>query len=287
MPIFIKNMKNRAVETFYRPLGVYFSLALILVILLFPFAIMVSTSLKSLEEIYSGNPHWIPESWLFSNFVEVWHKIPLADYFLNSLFISTGSTLLTVLLSLPAAYALSRLRFPGRKSMMYLLLIVQMFSPIVIIISLFKVMAFLDLIDSPYSLIYVNMVFTLTFSTWLMSGYFSTIPKELEEAARIDGCNRLTALIWVILPIARPGVVTIIIFSFITAWNEFMFAFTFISTPENMPLTSGLFRFVGKFSIQWHYLMASSILAIVPVVLLFLYIEKNLVSGLAGGAVKG
>lgn len=272
---------------FYGPFGIYFSLAIILVVLLFPFAIMVSTSLKSLEEIYSGKPHWIPEAWLFSNFIEVWNQVPLADYFLNSLFISAGSTFLTVLLSIPAAYAVSRLRFAGRKTMLYLLLMVQMFSPIVIIISLFKVIAFLDLIDSPYSLIYVNVVFTLTFSIWLMNGYFATIPKELEEAARIDGCNRLTALLWVILPIARPGVVTIIIFSFITAWNEFMFAFTFISTPENMPLTSGLFRFVGKFSTQWHYLMSASILAIVPVVILFMYIEKNLVSGLAGGAVKG
>ncbi len=274
-------------EKVSQTLGIYFALAIILIILLFPFAVMVSTSLKSLEELYSGNPHWIPQAWLFSNFVEVWHKVPLANYFKNSIFISVGSTILTVLMSIPAAYAVSRLRFPGRNMMMYLLLIGQMFSPIVIIISLFKVIAFLDLIDSPYSLIYVNAVFTLAFSTWLMSGYFSTIPKELEEAARIDGCNRFMALMLVILPIARPGVVTIVIFSFITAWNEFMFAFTFISTPEQMPLTSGLFRFVGKFSTQWHHLMAASILAIIPVVILFMYIEKNLVGGLAGGAVKG
>lgn len=274
-------------KTPYQTFGIYSSLAIILIILLFPFAIMVSTSLKSLQELYSGNPHWIPEAWAFSNFVEVWYKVPLANYFLNSIFISTGSTILAVLMSLPAAYAISRLRFPGRKTMMYLLLVSQMFSPIVIIISLFKVIAFLDLIDSPYSLIYVNAVFTLTFSIWLMSGYFSTIPKELEEAACIDGCTRLSSLLLVLLPIARPGLVTIIIFSFITAWNEFIFAFTFISTPENMPLTSGLFRFVGKFSTEWHHLMAASILAIIPVVVLFMYIEKNLVSGLAGGAVKG
>ena len=120
-----------------------------------------------------------------------------------------------------------------------------------------------------------------------MHGYFASIPVELEEAAKIDGCSRMSAFFRIILPISKPGLVTVIIFAFIVTWNEFMFAFTMTSTPENMPLTSGLFRLVGKFSTQWHYLMSASIMAIVPVVILFLYIEKNLVSGLTSGAVKG
>lgn len=273
-----------------RTLGIYFSLTVMLIVLLFPFAVMLSTSLKSLKEIYQG-VYWIPKEFEFQNYVNVWFGTEryrsIAIYFQNSLFISAGATLITCALSIPSAYAISRLRFPGRGLMMYLLLVLQMFSPVVIVISIFKIVSDLNLIDTPYSLILVNGVMSVAFSTWMMTGYFATIPKELEEAARIDGCNRLEALIKIILPLARPGVITIIIFSFIVAWNEFMYTFTFISSVEKMPISTGLYRYVGRDEVQWHQLMSASVLAIIPIVVLFLSIEKNLVGGLTGGSVKG
>jgi multiple sugar transport system permease protein len=280
-------MKTFYLQKLSRTTGIYLALAVILIGMLFPFAIMISTSLKSWSEIYDGNPHWIPNEFLWMNFIEVWDKIELGYYFRNSILISLGATLFSVVFSLPAAYALARINFPGKRLMLYILLAAQMFSPIIIIISIFKLMSTLNLVDSIYSLIIINGVFTLSFTIWLMHGYFASIPIELEEAAKIDGCSRMSAFFRIILPISKPGLVTVVIFAFIVTWNEFMFAFTMTSTPENMPLTSGLFRLVGKFSTQWHYLMAASIMAIIPVVILFLYIEKNLVSGLTSGAVKG
>jgi multiple sugar transport system permease protein len=280
-------MRNSFIKKRIQDNGIYLAIVVILIGLLFPFAVMISTSLKSLPEIYEGNPHWIPDKLMWMNFIEVWDKIALASYFKNSILISLGATAFSVGISLPAAYALARIDFPGKKAMLFLLLVAQMFSPIIIIISIFKLMSSLDLVDSILSLIIINGVFTLSFTIWLMNGYFAAIPIELEEAAKIDGCSRLSAFFRIILPISKPGIVTVVIFAFITTWNEFMFAFTMTSTPENMPLTSGLFRLVGKFSTQWQYLMAASILTIIPVILLFMYIEKNLVSGLTSGAVKG
>ena len=211
----------------------------------------------------------------------------MAQYFLNSLYVASGATLVTMVFCIPAAYAFARLRFPGRKFLLFTLLVVQMFSPIIVVIALYKIMVLLHLIDKLSSLVIVNAVFTLAFSTWMMNGYFDTIPKEIEEAAMIDGCSRFQIMTRITLPIAMPGVVTVVIYTFIAAWNEFMFALTFISTTEKRPLTLGLYNFVGRWTVQWHYLMAAALLALIPVIILFMLIERQLVSGLAGGAVKG
>lgn len=265
----------------------YCAVFMILTVLLFPFLVMITTSLKTQPEIYSPTPHWIPYSFKFSNYIEIFTAFPLFKFFINSLIVATGSTLLCVAVSIPAAYAVARLRFTGRKFLLYLFLVVQMFSPVVVVMSLFKIIAILGLLDSYISLIIVNAVFTLAFAIWMMNGYFKTIPLDIEEAAWIDGCSRFEALRKVVLPIAMPGITTVIIYSFIAAWNEFMFAATFITSIEKKTLTIGLFNFVGRWSVQWHYLMAASLLAIIPVVILFLIIEKQLVEGLAAGAVKG
>ena len=162
-----------------------------------------------------------------------------------------------------------------------------MFSPIIVVIALYKLIIALHLIDTQLSLIIVNAVFTLAFAIWMMNGYFATIPKEIEEAALIDGCSRWQTMMRITLPIAMPGIVTVIIYTFISAWNEFMFALTFINSTDKRPLTVGLYNFVGRWQVSWQYLMAAALLAILPVILLFMVIEKQLVQGLAGGAVKG
>ncbi len=268
-------------------LFVYISITTIVIVLLLPFFVALSTAFKELDEVYSSPPHWIPYRLAWENFQHIWQKYPLARYFLNSLLIAFGATILNTVLCVPAAYAFARLRFRGRKPLLFMLLVIQMFSPIIVVISLFKVIGALHLINTLTSLVIVNAVFTLAFATWMMNGYFSTIPKEIEEAALIDGCSRFQSMFKVTLPIAMPGVVTVVIYTFIAAWNEFMFALTFINVTEKRPLTTGLYNFVGRWTVSWHYLMAAALLAIIPVIILFMLIEKQLVQGLAGGAVKG
>lgn len=266
---------------------VYAAITIIVLVLLFPFFVALSTAFKDLDEVYATPPYWIPHRLAVENFQHIWGKYPLAQYFVNSCIVAGGATILTTLLCVPAAYAFARLRFYGRKTLLFTLLVVQMFSPIIVVIVLYKIVVALKLYDTLSSLIIVNAVFTLAFAIWMMNGYFSTIPKEIEEAALIDGCSRFQSMTRITLPIAMPGVVTVIIYTFITAWNEFMFALTFVSSTEKRPLTLGLYNFVGRWQISWHYLMGAALLAIIPVILLFMVIEKQLVQGLAGGAVKG
>jgi multiple sugar transport system permease protein len=260
---------------------------IILVILLFPFFVMISTMIKGGPDVYSAPPMWIPRHVEWSNFVTVWTQYDLAHFFVASIIIALGATALNTLLSVPAAYAVARLRFPGRKFAMYLLLMIEMFSPVIVIISLFKVVAGFGMLDTYAALIILDALFTVAFNTWMMNGYFKTIPKDIEEAALIDGCNRVQTMTRIMLPIAVPGLVTVMIYAFIFAWNEFLFALTFISSKNKMPLTIGLYNFVGQYNTQWQYLAMAAFLALIPVLVLFYIIEKRLVAGLAGGAVKG
>jgi len=260
---------------------------ILLLILLFPFFVMLSTMIKAGSEVYSVPPKWIPSHVEWSNFATVWVQYDLARYFIASLVIALGATVLNTLLCVPAAYAVARLRFPGRKFAMYLLLMIEMFSPVIVIISLFKVVASFHMLDTFGALIMLDALFTLAFNTWMMNGYFKTIPKDIEEAALIDGCNRVQTMTRIMLPISVPGLVTVMIYAFIFAWNEFLFALTFISSKDKMPLTIGLYNFVGQYTTQWQYLTLAAFLALIPVLVLFYVIEKRLVAGLAGGAVKG
>jgi multiple sugar transport system permease protein len=259
----------------------------ILAIMLFPFFVMISTMLKSGQDVYAVPPMWIPTHVEWSNFIGVWGQYNLGQFFVASIIIALGATGLNTLLCVPAAYAIARLRFPGRKFAMYLLLMIEMFSPVIVIISLFKVVAGFGMLDTYGALIILDALFTVAFNTWMMNGYFKTIPKDIEEAALIDGCNRVQTMTRIMLPIAVPGLVTVMIYAFIFAWNEFLFALTFISSKSKMPLTIGLYNFVGQYNTQWQYLAMAAFLALIPVLVLFYIIEKRLVAGLAGGAVKG
>ena len=173
-----------------------------------------------------------------------------------------------------------------RGLILYLFLVIQMFSPVIVVISLFKIMAGIGLLDTYISLILAISVFTIAFTIWMMNGYFKSIPKEIEEAALIDGCSRVQTITRIMLPIAVPGLVTAMIYTFIYAWNEFLFGLSFIQSKPKMPLTIALYNFVGRWSTQWEMLTTAAFLAIIPVLVLFYIIEKRLVAGLAGGAVK-
>ncbi len=260
---------------------------ILLLFMLFPFFVMVSTMLKSGKDVYASPPFWIPTHIEWSNFVTVWTQYDLSHYFLVSIVIALGATALNALLCVPAAYAVARLEFPGRKFALYLLLMIEMFSPVIVVISLFKIINRMGLYDTLWSIIIMDALFTVAFNTWMMNGYFRTIPKDIEEAALIDGCSRTQTITKIMLPIAVPGLVTVMIYAFIYAWNEFLFALSFISSKNKMPLTIALYNFVGRWTTQWQYLTLAAFLAIIPVLILFYLIEKRLVAGLAGGAVKG
>ena len=260
---------------------------IIVAFLLFPFFVMISTMLKSSDEVYATPPYWIPKRIALRNFIDLWTQQPFARYFLSSFIIAGGTTILTTFFCVPAAYAVARFRFKGQKFLLYMYLVVQMFSPIIVVISLFKIISRIGLLDTYLGLILVNTVFTLAFTTWMLSGYFKTIPVDIEEAALIDGCSRMQAIVRIMIPISAPGLVTVIIYSFIASWNEFMFALTLVQSVGKTPLTLGLYIFVGRYTTQWEFLTAAAFLAILPVVVLFLFIEKQLVAGIVGGAVKG
>jgi multiple sugar transport system permease protein len=247
---------------------------------------MISTMLRSGEEVYASPPYWIPKEIILTNFIEVWDEYDLLVYFKSSLIIAIGATIFNTLLTVPAAYAVARLRFVGRQFVLYLFLVIQMFSPVIVVISLFKIMAGLQLLDTYASLIMANAVFTIAFTIWMMNGYFRSIPIEIEEAAMIDGCSRVQTITRIMIPIAVPGLVTAMIYTFIYAWNEFLFGLTFISSKPKMPLVLGLYNFVGRWTTQWEFLTTAAFLAIIPVLVLFYLIERRLVAGLAGGAVK-
>lgn len=262
------------------------TLLVVLAISAFPFLYMLSTALRPRAEIFRFPPTWLPNTWAWRNFRDIWSAIPLARYVLNSVLVAGGSTLVNMLCAIPAGYVLARMRFPGRNFVRHLLLVTQMFSPMVLIIGLFKFMVAVNLVNTYFSLIITYAALSVAFSVWFLAGYFESVPEEIEEAAQIDGCSKLEALTKVVLPMSAPAIVAALVFAFIWAWNDFMISLTFVSTPEMRPLPLGIYAFLGQYLIEWHYLMAAALVTIVPVVILFFSVEKYLVKGLTAGAIK-
>ena len=259
----------------------------ICLLILYPYFVMFCTALKSRAEIFSINGTILPIEPLWSNFADIWTLAPVARYMLNSLLVAGGSTIISIICGIPAAYALSRMKFKGQTAFLGFVIISQMFAPVVLLIGIYKVLATMGLTDSILGLIFINAAFNQAFTIWLLRGTFMGISAEMEQAAKIDGCNKLQAMFKVLLPVAAPGIVTTLIFIFINAWNEYTVALCIISSNVLKPITVGINIFNGYNMIQWQYLFAASVFAIIPVVIMFMCIEKHLVSGLASGGVKG
>lgn len=265
----------------------YVFIILVILIILYPYFVMFTTAAKSRAEIYSVNGTLFPVHWLFSNFVDIWSKAPIGRYMLNSVLVAGGSTAIAILCGIPAAYALSRMQFKGKKFFLGIVIISQMFAPVVLLVGIYRVMSMFHMTDSIIGLVFINAAFNQAFAIWLLRGTFLSISSEMEQAAKIDGCNKMQSMIKVLLPMAAPGIVTSLIFVFINAWNEYTVALTLISTDLNKPMTVGINIFNGYNMIEWQYLFAASIFATIPVVILFMCIEKHLVGGLTSGGVKG
>ena len=273
-------------EMFARTM-LYLVVSLICIFILYPYFVMVCTSLKSRSEIFSMNSTVLPIKPMWENFLEIWKRAPMGTYMVNSILIATGSSLIAMVCGIPAAYALARMKFKGQTAFLGFIIVSQMFAPVVLLIGIYKVMSTLHMSNSIIGLIFINAAFNQAFTIWLLRGTFMSISEEMEQAAKIDGCNRLQSMFKVLLPMAAPGIVTTLIFIFINAWNEYTVALCLISTDTLKPLTVGINIFNGYNIIEWQYLFAASLFATVPVVILFMCIEKNLTSGLTAGGVKG
>lgn len=268
----------------------YILLTLLVILILWavlPFLWMVSTAFKTTEETYTSPPLWIPHNPTIENFLYIVKRGAFLTYFRNSVIVAVSTTVISIILSSLAGYSFSRFKFFGGHSLLLLFLITQMFPGALLIIPLFQIIKFLKLLNTLYALILSHITFSLPLCTWLMKGFFDQIPRELEEAAMIDGCSRISAMIRVIFPLAFPGIIAASIFSFIGSWDEFIFALTFTSSDEVRTLPIGLQRFIGSYEIYWNHLGAASVLTTIPVIILFLFIQKYMVKGLTAGSVKG
>ena len=269
----------------------YFVVLDVCVITLYPYFAMLCTALKGRSEIFAsialGQSTILPVTTLWSNFIDIWSRAPMAKYLTNSILIAGGSTIIAMLCGIPAAYALARMKFKGQTAFLGFVIVSQMFAPVVLLIGIYQVMQTLNLTNSILGLVFINAAFNQAFTIWLLRGTFMGISADMEQAATIDGCNRIQSMMKVLLPVAAPGIVTTLIFIFINAWNEYTVALCLIQDDLLKPLTVGINTFNGYNIIEWQYLFAASIFAIIPVVILFMCIEKNLVSGLASGGVKG
>lgn len=265
-------------------------LTVLTIFALLPLYVMVSSSLKPLQDV-TGTFRWIPSPITFSAYIQMWQTVPLAQYFVNSLIVCTCAAALSVLVATFAAYAVSRYRFRGRRVFTLVVLSTQMFPGILFLLPLFLIFVSIGnatgitLLGSRTGLIITYLTFSLPFSIWLLVGYFDSIPRGLDEAAWVDGCGPLRALFRVVIPAAIPGIITVAIYAFMTAWGEVLFA-SVMTNDSTRTLAVGLRDYSTQNDVYWNQIMAASIVVSIPVVAGFLLMQRFLVTGLTAGSVK-
>ena len=270
----------------WKKVALYLFFFAVSIIILYPYFVMFITAAKDTTEMYAGT-HILPQVWHWENFISIWSAAPIHKFFINSIIVAGGATAIAILCGIPAAYALSRMKFKGKGIFMGAIIMSQMFSPVVLLVGIYRLMVDMNLNNDLIGLILLNAAFNQAFAVWLLRGTFMSISPDMEQAAKIDGCGTVQALIRVLLPMAAPGIVTTLIFVFINAWNEYTLALTLIKDEVLRPITTGINVFYGFNMIDWQSLFATSLFATIPVILLFLCIEKHLVAGLTAGGVKG
>jgi multiple sugar transport system permease protein len=257
----------------------------IAIIFLLPYAEMLITALRPQRELLERN--YLPHHFAWSNLTNMWGPgYGITTSLRVSLEVAGGATVLVVLVALPAAYYTARHRFRGRGPFLLLVLITQILQPTALIVGIYKEFLSFHLINTVLVLIMVNAGFNLAFAVWILNAYFGAIPVEIEEAAMVDGSGRLGTLLRVTLPLAMPGVVTALIFTFIAAWNEFIAALTLTTSNDVTPLTVRLDMFIGQYTVDWQHLFGASVVATIPVLILFALIERRVVGGLTAGSVR-
>ncbi len=261
----------------------------VLVALLFPLYWIVVTSLKTEQEIFRIPPTLFPEMFNLKSYAA---QLDSGDFnmfrsFANSMVIAMGSMVLAVVLAVPASYGIAKYNFKGRRIMLLGFMVTQMLPVSVLLTPMFIMFRNIHAYNTPFAAILADATIGIPFSVLILKNYFASIPKELEEAAYIDGCNRFTAFIKVLIPIAKPGVIVCAIFSFLYAWGDLAYGMTFIIDQQKRPITAGIFNFMGQYGTKWSYLTAFAVVTIIPVALIFIFMQKYIISGMTSGAVKG
>jgi multiple sugar transport system permease protein len=252
---------------------------------LLPYVEMVITALRPQRELLERN--YVPSHFAWSNLTNMWGaNFGITTSLGVSLEVAGGATILVLLVAMPAAYYTARHRFRGRGLFLLIVLITQMLQPTALIVGIYKEFLSFHLINTVWALILVNAGFNMAFAVWILNAYFQSIPVELEEAAMVDGSSRLGTLRRITLPLAMPGVVTALIFTFIAAWNEFIVALTLTTSNNVMPLTVRLDMFIGQYTVDWQHLFGASVVATIPVLILFALIERRVVGGLTAGSIR-
>ena len=266
----------------------YLGILIFMTFILLPFVEMFYASLRPLDHLFRSPYQFFSDDLSFWAYGEMWNTVPmLGRYIFNSFFLATSVTVITILFVIPAAYSYARFNFPGKNSSLYLLLAINMFSGAVLLITLYKLLRTLGLLNSYQAMIVPGVAFLIPTSIWLLKSYFEKIPIDLEEAAFVDGASRVQILRHIITPLSTPGLVVVSLYIFIGAYaQQFLFAFTFNSKKEFMPIPAGLYEFVGYQTIKWNEMMAASLVGIAPVLIIFIFLQKYLVEGLTAGAVK-
>lgn len=261
----------------------------LLCILLFPLYWAFITSLKNEQEIFQNPPTFYPHVLNSKSYAA---QVESGDFnmfrsFANSFLISVGATVIAVLLAVPASYGIAKYHFKGRKVMLLSFLVTQMLPVSVLLTPMFIMFKNMHVYNTWIAAVLADATIGIPFSVLILKNYFSSIPKDLEEAAYLDGCNKFTAFIRILIPIAKPGVMVCAIFSFLYAWGDLAYGMTFILDQEKRPITAGIFNFMGQYGTKWSYLTAFAVVTIIPVALIFIFMQKYIVSGMTSGAVKG
>ncbi|MGO4593358.1 carbohydrate ABC transporter permease [Leifsonia sp. 2TAF2] len=265
-------------------------IAVLTIFTVVPLWVMVTSSMKPLSEVQASFTWW-PQNITFQPFIDMWSTVPLASYFVNSLIVSSAATLISLVIAVFAAYAVSRYRFKGRNVFTTTVLSTQMFPGVLFLLPLFLIFVNINqatgiqLVGTRWGLIITYFTFVLPFSIWMLAGYFDGIPRDLDEAAKVDGSGPMGALWHVVLPAARPGLIAVAIYSFMTSWGEVLFA-SVMTTDENRTLAVGLQLYSTQTNVYWNQIMAASLVVSIPIVVAFLLLQRNFVAGLTAGAVK-
>jgi len=270
----------------HRPWALPVAGAALALVFLAPYLVMLLSSLRPSSDVVQTPPTFLPRTWQLSTYTQVLGDERFRSWLETSLIVALSSTAIVLLVSVPAAYYTARYRFPGRTAFLLLVLVTQMFSPTALVVGIYREWFNFSLVNTYAALILTNAAFNLAFSVWILQAFFAGIPREIEEAAALDGCSRFGVLIRVALPLTLPGLVTAVIFTFIAAWNEYVVALTLMIDDNKKPLTVGITSYVTGYEQHWDQLFAASVIAIIPVVILFALIEKHLIGGLTAGSVK-
>jgi len=268
---------------------IYSTIAIIFcIIYLFPCYWIFATSLKWEKDIFVSPPSLFPNPVTFDNYVQqLSGEFSLINGFFNSFKIAAGVMALALILAVPASYALARYRFRGKKLLILTFLVTQMLPSSLLLTPLFIIFNKLDLLNNHLSPMLAICNVALTFSVLTLRPYFLTIPKELEDSATVDGCNSFTSFIKIMLPIAVPGILVVAVFSFLFGWGDLIYSLTFLNTQQLRPMTAGIYNFITQYGIEWNKLMAFGALTVIPVIIIFVTLQKYIIGGLTNGAVKG